>query len=414
MRVIADLHIHSKYARATSQKMDIETLSQQAKIKGLNLLGTGDFTHPKWMAELKQKLVKEDDSYSFNGVSFVPQTELASIYKDGGKVRKIHHCILAPDLETAEQITDWLKTRGRVDYDGRPIFGIPCPELVEKVMEISSRNFIFPAHAWTPWFSLFGSESGYDSIDECYKDQLKHIHAIETGLSSDPEMNWRLSQLDRFALLSNSDCHAPWPYRLGREANVFELHKPSYSEIISAIKAKDPKRFLYTIEVAPEYGKYHVDGHRACSFFCEPKESLKNNNICPVCKTKLTLGVLYRVQQLADRPEGFVPKGAISFKSILPLQEVIAAVKGSQVFSMAVAKLYNSLIAQFGTEMQILLDAGHEQLKSAVDENLANAIMLNNSGQVQVRPGYDGVYGIPNFGPEITVKKRKQASLTEF
>lgn len=777
MKVIADLHIHSKYSRATSNKMDIETISQQAKIKGLGIIGTGDFTHPKWFEELKSKLVKEGDIYMHNGIGFMPQTEISSIYTDGGKVRKVHNCIMCPDLETAEQVTEWLKTKGRVDYDGRPIFKLPCPELVEKVMEINKQNFVFPAHIWTPWFSLFGSESGFDRIEDCYKDQTKHIHALETGLScydkktevltdkgwkkfsdvthsdnfctldiktnkiefqkplrlfkykykgkmyklktkridllvtpnhkllyskcdfrkkpsfslkeaellfkkskrfkkdgiwigqaqdffilpsvkikhgsrhysgfrsksekrlpiipwmkffgfwiaegwttegkngdynvcvsntdeklifemkqllegfgystlynkktytlrvrdfqlfnylkqfgkcynkfipldikllskellkilldyyikgdghiygrtkkglsatttsiklrddlqeialkvgmsayyklhkkkgtpfhspgqgkiykqrndswviyfirrnihavlpstikkwgyteswvnfddyvfcisvpnkvvyvrrngipvwcgnSDPSMNWRLSQLDRFTLISNSDCHSPWPYRLGREANVFELSKLSYKEMIEAIKSKDPKRFLYTIEVDPAYGRYHFDGHRAHNVEMSPEDAIKHNNICPVCKAKMTLGVLHRVEELADRPAGFVPKHAIPFKKILPLQEIIATVNGSQVFSVAVTRIFNNLISHFGTEMNILLDASFEQLKAASDENAAKAILLNRENKISVKPGYDGVYGVPSFGEEIKVKKRRQSSLSEF
>jgi len=414
MRIVADLHIHSKYSRATSDKMDIETISEQAKIKGLNIIGTGDFTHPKWFAELKSKLVKDGDLYVHNGIHFVPQTEISSIYTDGNACRKIHNCIMCPDLETAEQVTEWLKTKGRVDYDGRPIFKIPCPELVEKVMSINKDNFVFPAHIWTPWFSLFGSESGFDRIEDCYKDQTKHIHALETGLSSDPEMNWRLSQLDKFALISNSDCHSPWPYRLGREANVFELSKPSYKEMIEALKSKNPKHFLYTLEVDPSYGKYHFDGHRNCNIELSPEESTKHNNICPICKTKLTLGVLHRVKQLADRENGFVPKNAIPFKKILPLQEIIAVISGTQVFSVAVAKTYNKLIAEFGNELNILMETSFERLKEASDENLARAIILNRENKINVKPGYDGVYGIPSFGSEINVKKKRQSSLAEF
>jgi len=394
--------------------MDVETLSQQAKIKGIDIVGTGDFTHPKWSVELKAKLTKEGDIYSHQGTRFIPQTEVSSIYSDGIKVRKIHNCILCPDLDTAEQVTEWFKTKGRVDYDGRPIFKIPCPELVEKIMEINKDNFVFPAHIWTPWFSILGSESGFDSVEECYKDQAKHIHALETGLSSDPEMNWRLSQLDKFALLSNSDCHAPWPYRLGREANVFDLKEHSYKELINAIKSKDKKKFLYTLEVDPNYGKYHYDGHRAHDVSLSPEESIKHNNICPVCNHRLTLGVLHRVQELADRPNGFVPKNAIPFKRILPLQEIIGVVRGSQVFSVTVSKIYNNLISVFGNEMNILFDVSFEKLKEASDENIAKAIILNREEKVKVKPGYDGVYGEPSFGEEIKIIRRKQSNLTEF
>lgn len=407
MRIIADLHIHSKYSRATSKSMDIKNLAIQAKIKGLDVLGTGDFTHPKWFKELKEKLTKVDDIYVYNDVYFIPSVEISSIYKQDKKIRKIHNVILTPSLEIAEQITDELKKYGRTDYDGRPIFNIPSYELVEIVMKISKDNFIFPAHIWTPWFSLFGSNSGFDNIKECYKDQLKYIYALETGLSSDPEMNWRISALDKFTLISNSDSHSPWPSRIGREANVFDLKSPSYFEIINAIKSKDSKKFLYTIEVEPAYGKYHFDGHRECKVVMEPKQAILNRNICPKCKKPLTLGVLHRVEQLADRPKGFVPKNAIPFKKIIPLQEIIALVYSLNLNSKKVIEVYKKLINSFGSEFNILLDVSERDLSSVVDLKLAKAIILNRNGMINVDPGYDGVYGRLKIDESLKIKEQK-------
>ena len=307
MKVISDLQVHSRFSRATSKQLNLENLEKFARIKGLNLLGTGDITHPEWLKELKQGLTEDDTGIlkSKSGFSFVLQGEVSNIYTQDGKGRRIHNLILAKNFEIAEQIQEALKKKGRIDYDGRPIFGFNCIELVEMMKNIDEKIEIIPAHAWTPWFSLFGSMSGFDSVEECYKDQTKHIHAIETGLSSDPAMNWRLSQLDKFTLVSNSDAHSFWPWRIGREANVFDIDL-TYDNLINAIRNK--KGFLYTIEVDPNYGKYHLDGHRACNVCLEPKESLKNNNICPKCKKPLTVGVLQRVEQLADRDEGFKPK----------------------------------------------------------------------------------------------------------
>jgi len=412
VKIYADLHIHSKYARATSPKMNLDYLSRYAKIKGLNVLGTGDFTHPKWFEELKTNLVKKNDYYEHDGIIFVPQTEISHIYSQDGKVRKIHTVILAPDLEVVKQITDFLITKGRVDYDGRPIFGIPPYELVEKVMEISKDCEIFPAHAWTPWFSLFGSMSGFDSAEECYKDQIKHIHALETGLSSDPPMNWMLSSLDRFTLLSNSDAHSPWPQRIGREANVFDMDSFSYKEMIRIIRNKDKNKFLSTIEVEPSYGKYHYDGHRMCKVVMTPSESKKIRDICPKCKRKMTIGVLHRVGDLADRKYGYKPKGAIPFKNLLPLSEIIATVYDIGVGSKFVWGSYNKFVEKFGNEYQILMDIEKDELLKVMHKKLTKMILDITKGNIKVQPGYDGEYG------ELMIKEgdkiREQKSLKDF
>lgn len=413
MKIIADLHIHSKFSRATSKDMDIQHLSTGAKQKGINLIGTGDFTHPLWFNELKSKLEKDSETgfYKHNGIFFVPSAEISSIYSQDGKCRKVHNVIIAPELEIVAQINEALGKRGRVDYDGRPIFGIPSYEVVEMVMGISKDCLVIPAHIWTPWFSLFGSNSGFDRIEDCYKDQTKNIFALETGLSSDPAMNWRLSQLDRFSLVSNSDCHSPTPLRLGREANVFEIK--SYKEMFEALKHKDPKKFLYTMEVDPSYGKYHFDGHRGCNVCFNPEESKKFNNTCPKCGKPLTLGVLHRVEELADRPEGFVPKNAIPFKSVLPLQEVIANALGLTLISKKIGIVYEKMIANLGSELNIIFDAPAEKISEVAEQKIVDAILLNREGKIKVEPGYDGVYGIPIFNGS-TKEKKKFVSLTDF
>ena len=422
MKIIADLQIHSRYSRATSKTINLDNLEKYARLKGLNLLGTGDITHPLWLKELKKEL-KEDGSgilKSDSGFNFVLQGEVSNIYSQDGKGRRVHNLILAENFEIAEQIQEALKKKGRIDYDGRPIFGFSCPELVEMMKQIDEKIEIIPAHAWTPWFSLFGSMSGFDSVEECFKDQTKHIHAIETGMSSDPAMNWRLSQLDKFTLVSSSDAHSYWPWRIGREANAFDIEL-TYDNLINAIRNK--KGFLYTIETNPEYGKYHIDGHRACNISMEPKESKKYNNICPKCKRPLTIGVLHRVEQLADREQGFKPKNAIPFKSLIPLSEILSFLLNTAVASKQIWQEYYKLINNFGNEFEILLDAKKEDLMKFTDEKIADAIIAVREGKVKIKPGYDGVYGQLIFdeksGSKAVEKARHSAksgqkSLSEF
>jgi uncharacterized protein (TIGR00375 family) len=372
--------------------MNIENLEKYAKVKGVNLLGTGDFTHPSWLDELKRNLRENNGLFQYKDkdMFFILQAEVSLIYNDG-KTRKIHNVILAPSFDIVDQINDFLKDYGKLASDGRPILTkIDCAELTERLMKISKDIVIIPAHIWTPWFSLFGSKSGFDKIEDCFKDQTKNIFALETGLSSDPEMNWRLSSLDRFTLISNSDCHSPWPYRLGRELNVFET-KMNYKEIINTIKEKNPKKFLYTIEVDPSYGKYHFDGHRKCNVCLNPKESVKYKSYCPVCRRKLTIGVLHRVEELADRKEGFIPKNAIPFKTLLPLSELIATAYHTQTFSKKVWEEFNKLTKDFGSEFKVLLEVPREKLR--INERLANLIIKNRERKLKVQPGYDGIYG---------------------
>jgi len=419
MKIFADLHVHSSFSRGTSTKMNLKNIEKYSRIKGINLVGTGDFTHPKWFNELKKHL-KEDGTgilKSETNFNFILQTEISLIYTQDKKTRKIHIIILAPSFEIVEQINAWLKTKGRLDYDGRPIFGFSCIELVENLMNISKDILIIPAHAWTPWFGLYGSNSGFDSIKDCFQEQLKYIFAIETGLSSDPAMNWRLSELDNIALISNSDAHSFWPWRIGREANVFQLEHLSYKNIVRIIKERDKKRFLYTIEVNPAYGKYHLDGHRQCNVFLEPKEAIKMGNICPVCRKPLTIGVLHRVETLADRPEGFKPKNAIPFKSVLPLSEIISYTLNTQPHTKKVWEIYNNLIKAFGSEFTVVLETGKKELKETVDEKIAENIIKVREGKIKVQAGYDGVYGYPIFDGKAQNKtntKNKQTGIDKF
>ena len=409
MKIFSDLHLHSHYSRATSNKMNIENLERYAKVKGVNLLGTGDFTHPSWLDELKRSLIEVGNTGLFRfkdkNIFFMLQVEVSNIYRQDEKTRKIHNVILAPSFEIVEQINDFLKNYGKLASDGRPILtNINCAELVENLINISKDIVIIPAHIWTPWFSLFGSKSGFDSIEECFKDQTKHIFALETGLSSDPAMNWRLSLLDKFTLVSNSDSHSPWPTRLGRELNVFETEM-KYKNIINAIKNKNPKEFLYTIEVDPSYGKYHWDGHRNCNVCLNPKESKKYHDICPVCGNPLTIGVEHRVEKLADREEGFVPKNAIPFKTLLPLSELIAHIYNTQPFSKKVWTESTKLIKDFGSELNVLLNANEENLKLLINERLVDLVIKNREGKLNVQPGYDGVYGKLILDGKISIKQ---------
>jgi len=421
MKIISDLHIHGPYSRATSTHLSIPNLEKWARIKGADLLGTGDFTHPKWIEHLKLNL-KEDSETGIlktkTGFPFVLQTEISLIYTQDGKGRRVHVVLLAPSFEVVKQITDYLKSKGRIDYDGRPIFKISCIEFTETLKKISQDIEIIPAHIWTPWFALFGSKSGFDSAKEAFGDQLKHINAMETGLSSDPAMNWRLSQLDRFQLVSFSDSHSFWPWRMAREATIFDLDKLTYKGIISALKTG--QGLAGTIEVDPGYGRYHFDGHRKCNINISPQKSLKYKDICPVCKKPLTLGVLHRIEELADRPEGFELKDAKPFKKIIPLSELLAGLLKTTMATKKVWAEYNKILKAFTSEYDVLLNASPEALKTVTNDKIAETILKNRAGNLKVVPGYDGVYGIPIFSksdlPEQKIEKveKKQKGLTDF
>jgi len=395
MEFIADFHIHSKYSRATSRDMDLKNLDKWAKIKGIKVLGTGDFTHPLWFKELKEKLEMAEPGIfklknSNSETRFILTVEISNIYSKAGRVHKVHNLVFAPSFEIAEKINDRLNLIGNLTADGRPILGLDSKELAKIVLNISEDCLIVPAHAWTPWFSIFGSKSGFDSIEECFEDYSKYIFAIETGLSSDPAMNWRLSNLDKITLISNSDAHSP--AKIGREANVFNTDL-SYPAITEAIKLKNPKKFLYTIEFFPEEGKYHFDGHRICGISLSPQESKKYNNICPNCGRPLTIGVLNRVEELADRPEGTMPPSVIPFKSFVPLGEIIAEVLGVLPLAKQVELEYQKLVREFGNEFNVLLNVSENDLEKTTLPEIAQGIKKVREGKVQIEPGYDGVYG---------------------
>ncbi|MEM5793029.1 MAG: endonuclease Q family protein [Candidatus Aenigmatarchaeota archaeon] len=416
MKFFCDFHIHSKYSRGTSSQMNIQNLSRYGKMKGLNLIGTGDFTHPYWLKELKMTLKPIEDTglFVYDDMNFMLTTEVSTIYEQDGKTRKIHHIIHASSFEIVDQINEELSKYGDLSSDGRPILNIPSPELVEKLIEIDRDCMITPAHAWTSWFSIFGSKSGFNSIEECYQDQTKHIFSIETGLSSDPPMNFRVSKIDRYTLVSNSDCHSPYPDKIGRECNVFELKRLTFWELVDAIKKKDKRRFLYTIEFFPEEGKYHYTGHRKCGVVLSPREAIRFRNTCPVCRKKLTVGVLQRVEELADRPEGYIPKNSIPFKHTIPLLEIIGFYFKTSPNSKKVWNEYQKLIEKFGNEFRILFETQLEELNS-FDERLANFINKIRNNQVYINPGYDGVYGRPIFnGEKEKLKRPEQKTIFDF
>jgi len=395
MKFIADFHLHSKYSRATSKDMDLDNLDKWAKIKGIKVLGTGDFTHPEWLKSLREKLepaepgllkLKKTDSET----RFLLSSEISCIYSKNNRVRKVHIIIFAPSFEVVEKINAQLGWIGNLRSDGRPILGLDAKELAKIVLDSSPECLIVPAHLMTPWFSLFGSRSGFDSLEECFEDYSKYIYAGETGLSADPKMLWRLPDGRKLTLISNSDSHSP--RKIGREANVFDT-EISYPSILEAIKNRDPQKFLYTVEFYPEEGKYHYDGHRNCGIVLSPKETRKYNGICPVCGKPLTIGVLNRVEQMADREEGVTPEVIIPFKSLVPLEEIIADDISQSPGTKRVEKEYENLIDKFGPEFNILLDVPRENLEGNTLPGIIEGIIRVRAGDVIKEAGYDGVYG---------------------
>jgi len=392
MRLIADLHVHSRHSRATSPQMELPSLSRWAKIKGIDILGTGDFTHPQWFDTLRKNLIPEGNGlHLYDGTRFLLTAEISAIWSQGGRVRKVHVVVLAPSIAAVGRINRALGTIGNLGADGRPILGISAERLATAIWSESPEAEIIPAHIWTPWFSLFGSRSGFDSLQECFGPHSGRIFAVETGLSSDPPMNWRLSALDSFALVSNSDAHSP--NKLGREATIFDLFEPSYDEIIAAMKGRDPAHLLGTIEFFPQEGKYHYDGHRACGIVLSPRESMKHDNRCPVCGRPLTIGVMHRVEDLADRDEDTLPTDRPSYWSLVPLEEIIAQAAGVGVKTKTVAREYERLIERFGNELRILLDLPTKELGVGIAAPILEGISKVRSGELNVDPGYDGVYG---------------------
>ena len=410
MRIVADLHIHSPYSRAVSKEMTLENLDYWARLKGITVMGTGDFTHPAWIKEIKTKLepaeqglyklkseirsTKSETNSKFqiqnSETRFMLTVEISSIYSKGGKTRRIHNLIFAPSIEAAEKINAALGWQGNLKSDGRPILGLDAKQLAKVVLDADPKAMIVPAHCYTPWFSVFGSMSGFDSLEECFDEYTKYIYAVESGLSSDPAMSWRNSKLDKIAIISNSDSHSL--QRIGREANVFDTEL-SYDGIVEAIKSHDPRKFLFTIEFYPEEGKYHYDGHRLCGFSCGPEDTKKLNKLCPKCGKPMTVGVEYRVQELADRPPGYRPESAIPYKSLVPLDEIIAESLGVGTASKKVKEEYKNLVGKIGSEFAVLVDASRADLERAAIPQVAEGIMRVREGRVQIEPGYDGEYG---------------------
>jgi uncharacterized protein (TIGR00375 family) len=433
MRQIADFHIHSKYSRACSRDLTLENIDKTCRIKGVDIVGTGDFTYPLWFESIKNELAEIDypasaspykgeesvsppyqgggmgrsGLYSLKAapdekIKFILTTEVALIYKKGERTRRIHIVIHAPNIQAVEELNKYLDKHYNIRSDGRPILGMNAEELVKLCLSINPRFMIYPAHIWTPWFSVFGSKSGFDSMEECFGEYTKDIYAYETGLSSDPEMNWRLSALDELTLLSNSDAHS-LP-NIGRECNVFELENASYDEIYGIIKNRivyprsredgDKAGLNYTIEFYPEEGMYHYDGHRDCRVRMSPAEAKKYKKICPVCKKPLTIGVLSRVEELADRPDGYRLESAAGFKKLVELDKIIAEAIGVKSRSaLRVQKQYRKLINICGSEFGILADEPIENLKKITLPEIAEGIRRVRAGELTIEPGFDGQYG---------------------
>ena len=403
MKMIADLHIHSRFSMATSKEGTPENLDFWARKKGISLIGTGDFTHPVWREELKERLVSEgnglyrlrdayvkEESQKFpgEGTRFVVSGEISSIYKKNGKTRKVHNVILLPGLEAADAMAQRLEKIGNIHSDGRPILGLDSHDLLEMMLDVCPEGILIPAHIWTPHFSVLGAKSGFDSVEECFEELAPYIHALETGLSSDPAMNWRISKLDRYQLVSNSDAHSP--SKLGREANLLDIDC-SYEGLYRAIQTGEGLEG--TVEFFPEEGKYHFDGHRKCGVSLSPVEAERLGGICPVCGKKLTMGVDHRVEQLADRAEGFVKKDGKKYESLVPLPEVISACMGYSTASKKVQGCFEQMIQTLGTEFDILRNVPSEDIKSCAGERIAEGIENVRTGNVKRIPGYDGEYG---------------------
>lgn len=403
MKMIADLHIHSRFSMATSKEGTPENLDFWARKKGISLIGTGDFTHPVWREELKERLVSEENGlyrlrdeyvkeesrkFPGEGTRFVVSGEISSIYKKNGKTRKVHNVILLPGLEAADAMAQRLEKIGNIHSDGRPILGLDSHDLLEMMLDVCPEGILIPAHIWTPHFSVLGAKSGFDSVEECFEELAPYIHALETGLSSDPAMNWRISKLDRYQLVSNSDAHSP--SKLGREANLLDIDC-SYEGLYRAIQTGEGLEG--TVEFFPEEGKYHFDGHRKCGVSLSPVEAERLGGICPVCGKKLTMGVDHRVEQLADRAEGFVKKDGKKYESLVPLPEVISTCMGYSAASKKVQGCFEQMIQTLGTEFDILRNVPSEDIKSCAGERIAEGIENVRTGNVKRIPGYDGEYG---------------------
>lgn len=395
MRIVADLHIHSRFSYACSREMEAERLAWWAKRKGVNLLGTGDFTHPVYLTYLKQQLKPAEEGllrlrHGEQEVCFMLTVEVTNIFRQDGRLRKTHTLIFAPSFAVVDRLNVQLAKYGNLAIDGRPTLKCSARDVLKIVKDTAPECEVIPAHVWTPWFSVFGALSGFDSLEECYGEDAGSIRAVETGLSSDPAMNRRLSALDTIALISNSDAHSP--RKLAREANVLDCEL-SYAGVVHALTSRDSKQFLYTIEFFPEEGKYHLDGHRQCQLRCFPGETRKMKGLCPVCGKKLTVGVLHRIDALADREEQGISTSTIPAKHLLPLEEVIAAAYGRKPNTKKVAAEYDRLVAWYGSELAILLERTEKELAEQTPDRIVEGILNVRRGAVQITPGYDGEYG---------------------
>lgn len=417
--IFADLHIHSGFSRAVSKDMTLENLEVWAVKKGLGIVGAPDFTHPKWYPELKEKLVPDGSGLSTviggsGKTKFLFATEISCIYTQGGQGRRIHVLVLAPDIETVGKLNAQLNLRGNVASDGRPILGISAKELANIAFTVNERCLIIPAHVWTPWFGLYGSKSGFDSLKDCFEDLADRIPAVETGLSSDPPMNWRVSAIDAKTIVSSSDAHS-LP-NLGREATGFVLQELTYEAIAEALGIPFPdeekaNRITRTIEFHPEEGMYHFDGHRNCNVRWSPEETKKHKGICTTCGRLVTVGVMNRVEELADRPEGYQPKGRPPFVHLVPLREAIGEALDVGKTSKAVVAAYEDLLQKAGNELAVLLDRSLEELKTLTDPRIAEAIKRVREDRLSVTPGYDGTYGIVKIFDEKERIRAPQATL---
>jgi DNA helicase II / ATP-dependent DNA helicase PcrA len=427
VKMVADLHIHSCYSRACSKQLSPESLHRWSQLKGITVLATGDFTHPRWFSELQEKLqpaepgllalkpglaqrADADVPASCRApVRFVLGVEISCIYKKAGRVRKVHHLVFAPSFEAAARLNRRLEKIGNIGSDGRPILGLDSRDLLSLVLETDDEAHLIPAHIWTPHFAVFGSESGFDSLEECFGDLTSHIFAAETGLSSDPAMNWRVSGLDNITLISNSDAHSP--EKLAREANVLEADL-SYRGIFDALRRRGPGRLTRTLEFFPEEGKYHWDGHRPCGARLLPEETRARKGLCPACGKPVTVGVLHRVEALADRPEGRRPSHAPSFDRIIPLKEVLGETLDVGPASVKVDRLYHELLGKFGNELAILRDVDPARIEAAGFPLLAVALTRMRQGTVSVEAGYDGAYGVISaLRPEDRIPKNQMSLL---
>jgi DNA helicase II / ATP-dependent DNA helicase PcrA len=405
MRYIADLHVHSHYSYATSKNLNLASLYEWAQIKGIDVIGTGDFTHPQWFQELRAKLIPDGSGFfhlkdppqasSLSGfkhqardVRFCLTTEISTIYRYDNQVRKSHHLLYAPDLDTVSRISTKLANIGNLNADGRPILRLPARDLLETVLEASDRAYLIPAHIWTPWFSTLGSKAGYNSIEACFRDLTTHIFALETGLSSDPAMSWKLRALDHYTMVSNSDAHSP--QKLGREANLFDTDL-TYDAMFKALKTR--QGFQGTLEFFPEAGKYHMDGHRKCGICTDPAATQAHKGLCPVCDKPLTVGVLHRIAELADRPHPQQPEGVPHFEYIIPLPEILSEIKSTGSNSKGVQQQFGEIIGAFGNEFTFLRKVPLEDIQKHLGHVYAEAIRRLRGQQVCLTPGYDGLYG---------------------